>query len=257
MVTPHSQWQLTFRSYTTLFIGAVFVLLGGGMGWFSSQSGVEFVCDRSAEECTYTSTGPLSDTQETLALADIREAELDSRRRDDSTTYSATLHTEEGAFDLSSHRSSSRSEHEQLVQDVNEFLADADQSRLELSHAAGPWLQLFLLAFVLVGLFMLLGVRNVAEVEALPGAAMLALRRRRWWQSSGHEERLNLDEIEDVDVDTRIRRRKRGRRSRTHRAVIRMRTGDEYPVFRFYSSGRGAFRQVEQIRNLLERARSQ
>jgi hypothetical protein len=112
---------------------------------------------------------------------------------------------------------------------------------------------LFLLWFPAIGLYMVFGVRTVAEVEARPSIDPLILRCRRWWQTSGREVSVPLSQIRDVDVETSVSRSgKKG--NDPHRAVIRMHSGEKMPIFNFSTSGDGAFRRAEQLREMLARA---
>ncbi|MEA5444744.1 hypothetical protein VCB98_02810 [Gammaproteobacteria bacterium AB-CW1] len=262
MMNTASGLKVEFRNKVSMFIGAFFVVLGSGIYWVFSQAAVDLVCERASGECVYQSVGPFSSTHDVFALSDLRGAEVRSRRSRNSdggtsTNYWAVLDTASGSRDLSAFRSSSRTAHERMAQEVNAFVNNPDQPRLELSHAAGGMLSLFILLFPAIGLYMLLGVRNVAEVEALPGSGWLMLRRRRWWQSSGREERLPLAEVDEVDVETSYSSSRGGRSRPTHRAVIRMKNGETKPLFGFSTSGNGAFKRASQIRDLIERARTE
>jgi len=56
---------------------------------------------------------------------------------------------------------------------------------------------------------MLFGARNVLIVEARPKRGVLAVIRRRWWQSDGREQTSRIDEIDKIDVKAPLAKIKR------------------------------------------------
>lgn len=260
MNSKKSALRLEFLNRKVIFIGALFMLMGLFGLWSASRAGVSLTCDRNSDECTYESTVVGSTTEETLAIADLKEAEVKGGGDDDdSDNYLALLHTEEGTRDLTLDSEHSRDRPDRIVQEVNRFLETPEQSHLEVDHSIGAVPMLLILLFTAFGAHTLLLRRNAVKVEALPENGQLLLERRRWWQSGGQEKRLPLDQIESIDVqDSSSRTSTRpGRSRRTHRTVIRLKSGETTPLFSSYTSGKGPFRRAEQLRELLERARKE
>jgi len=257
---PRHPLSLTFKQRTAMIIGVLFLLFGGFMSWLVLMSHTQLSCDRASGECLFEKRALFSSTPETerFAIDAIKSIGLDtqqSRSSDGrtSTTHRAVLETDQQRITLSAFGSSSRGEHLHLVDGVSTFLDNPDQQTLQLEHRPSGLLGMLVLLFPAIGLLVLFGMRTVAEIEVQPGTGLLVLRQRRWWQSSGKEQRLQLADIQEVEVETS---RGSGRRNTiTHQAVIRMKSGDSHPLFSFSSSGNGAFKRAEQLRELLERAR--
>ncbi len=251
---PGLRVRLSNRAVLTF--GLVFCLGGLAFMWIFTQAQTSLRCDRQSGECLLQKSGPFSARSHRIALESVRGAEVVTRRQSSGdgarTNHWAVLNAGGERHDLSSYRSTSRSEHERLVRQVNDFLDNPARQVLSLHHSAAGGAMLFLLLFPAIGLYMVFGVRTVAEVEARPSIDRLILRRRRWWQTSGREVSVPLSQISGVDVESSASRS--GKKSRdTHRAVICMRSGEKVPIFNFSTSGDGAFRRAEQLREMLAR----
>lgn len=79
-------------------------------------------------------------------------ATIDESCDSDGCTYRVVLQTEAADMPLTAYYSSGLQRKEQVVSELNAFLADVEQPSLVTGDSAGPWIWLFPILFVGVGL---------------------------------------------------------------------------------------------------------
>ncbi len=261
MKTHPSSNRLVFHLYSVPIVGLVFLLFGG-VFYVVTVGGLHFHCAHGEDHCVLERTGLVGARTETVALGDIHRANVDRRYSRSSDghggyKYIAVLETKEGTFDLSPYSSSSSREHSEIVAEVNRFLEGSRREDLSITQESHIAFRIGALLCGLIGLFMIFGVRSVAQLAADPSSRQLTIERRRWWQRSGVEQSVSIDEIEHVDIETKVTHRGHHRRSTgtrssvTHKCVLVLSTGERVPVFKMGTSGSGAFKRRDAIEELL------
>ncbi|TVQ15992.1 MAG: hypothetical protein EA367_21230 [Leptolyngbya sp. DLM2.Bin15] len=206
-----------------------------------------FVCDRTDDQCKIVQERLLQqDTKHVLPINRIQSAQVARRQSDNNALYQAVLETDDGTISLSRASSSWRYPHARAVNQINQFLEDAEQQQLQWRFGQ---FGLFLFSLpLLVGLALPVLSRPVIDLTIDPLHRDLKLQRRRWWQASGKEARIPLDQIDDVDVNLYRNSMKR-KRSTTYTTVIRLKSGEHVPLFQISKSK--AFRHAAQLKAYL------
>jgi hypothetical protein len=254
--------RLVFHDRVIPFVGTV-LLVGGLAGTIGLGGDARFHCDREQGQCAIERSRGLGlfASSDVIPLAEIRHARLDRRtRRDSGTTrmYRAMLVTTSGSKQLSHTESGGLISHQALVNEVNAFLQDPGQPTLDAADdSAGGGAGLVAWGMLAIGVYVLFGVRSVAEVTANFPAGDLVLTRRRWWQRSGERQVLRLDEIAGIEVKTSASKSsdRRGSSNPTRSVVFRLTSGEVVPLFRFETTGSGASSRRDRLEDLLRAGR--
>lgn len=256
-----AQSQLRIVNKTSILIGAAFMTLGSALAYFFLAT-TDIHCNRTTDRCVVSTQriiGPRNPI--TLHLSEISRVDVvRSRSRSDSGgyLYQSVLRTGSDDVPLTPYGSSGRQQHDQLAADINQFLADSSRETLTREFTA-RW-SFIMLFFPVAGVLIVFGSRSVVELSVNTDQSVLHLLRRRWWQTSGQEVSIALSQIDRIDVESRgmgqintERRRSRSRgRNPTYRAVIVRKSGEHVPLFNAESSGQGAFRRADQLREFLQ-----
>ena len=222
-----------------VLIGGALLRMGGSM--------TRFACDRTDDQCKIVRERFLQqDDKQVLPLNHIQSAQVARRQSDNNALYQAVLETDDGTISLSRASSSWRYPHARAVNQINRFLEDAEQQRLQWRFGQ---FGLFLFSLpLLVGLALPVLSRPVIEITVDPLHRDLKLQRRRWWQDSGNETHIPLEQIDDVDVNV-YRDSMNRKRSTTYTTVIRLKSGEHVPLFQLSKSR--AARHAEQLKAYL------
>lgn len=252
--------RLVFRLYASP-IGGLIVIAFAAIFYTVASGELRFHCAVGEDFCTYERTGRFRAQSETIARDDIRRATVEERRSTSESSrgykYTPVLETAQGTYRLSPYSSNNPRPQERTAQEVNEFLRGSPRADLTIEKAPNALFTALPALFMLIGVFLVVGIRNIVEISANPQTRQLLIERRRWWQSSGKQKSLDIDQIERVEVETKTRvshshsHRHHSRTTMTHKCVIVLSSGERVPLFGTASSGRGAFKRKDAIEGLL------
>lgn len=142
-----------------LIFGPIAIALGLGFFlFFFGETTLE--CDREQHRCTIQQDTILGGDEATVSIDEVHEAEVMEVEHnypgDHRPRYKAFLKADQGHAPLSHFETSTEDRHQSLVDEVNAFLDDPDQQRLETTDDGGPFIQYGPLAPLFIGLLMLL-----------------------------------------------------------------------------------------------------
>lgn len=142
-----------------LFMG-VALLIGGVGVWLGFSGETRLVCERSQAQCLLEKKGALGSEEVVVGLDEIEGARLVEVDRPDfqgPPNFRAVLDVEEGSKNLSQAHDRDQDKHQEVVDRVNEFLADSSQEQLELHDDGGMILRFMPALFLALGLLFLVG----------------------------------------------------------------------------------------------------
>ena len=175
--------------------------------------------------CAIVETWPIFGVSSTeLPIAGIHGTRITSSRSKNSTLYRVVLDTDKGEVPVSSSGDSSRALREMEQSELDVFLADRSQTRLDLEydHPSNQWWMLFFMLIPMIGVTVMMAQ---ARVTFDWSARTLTLVRTRWplprWSRT-----LSLDSVRAAA----LRARPGTKRTTIYTVVLELEGGEELPL---------------------------